>query len=84
MNKKQRNILIVGLIIAAGMILYPPWMEISPNDDFLNLGYAFLFSPPESENLPSDYLKFVVWNRLGAQLAGLAVLTGATYLFAKD
>ena len=48
----QRFVLILGLVLLAGCLLYPPWhfnaLPAAPNPVFRSLGYAFLFSAPRT------------------------------------
>ena len=50
MTGSQRLVLMLGLMLLAGCLLYPPWhfnaLPGAPNPVFRSLGYTFLFSAP--------------------------------------
>ena len=53
MNRKQKVAVVVGVVVVAGLALFPPWvLEGDAYSEFepwrLTLGPAFLFSPPEA------------------------------------
>lgn len=62
MNSAQRSSVILGLILAAAVCLFPPWH----NSD--GAGYDFFLNPPKN----SSEINF---SRLTIQLAVVAILT---------
>lgn len=47
MNKYQQKILVVSAAIIIFMLLFPPFQFHAGNGALLNMGYGFLFDPPE-------------------------------------
>ncbi len=46
MNSGQRAVLLVFVVVAVGMMLYPPFHIVSQGTE-MNMGYGFLFDPPK-------------------------------------
>lgn len=78
LNKLQKIILWIGILLLVAMTLFPPWRAVSnpPGYDVTqSIGYGIFMRPPRS---PLGYESYVVINygRLFLQWAGLAVITG--------
>ena len=82
MNKKQRRIIIACIVTILFMLTFPPFHL--PRTTFFNenLGYGFIFSPPEYE----DYNKIgsININLLLAQWIGVCIVTALSYHLFKD
>jgi hypothetical protein len=87
MNLRQRIVAFVGLLVIAGMLLYPPWIMPGWRDDT----YRFIFSPPQEIapryadiHVVGDYNVFrhgeLDTQRLGVQCVIVAIITGAMIL----
>lgn len=75
----RKQIIFVGLAIAALMALYPPWRIAVPTmagTADLTVGYDFVGSPP-------NQLAFVDLGRLIAQWGGVAAFTAMAALLGK-
>lgn len=48
MNDNQRRIVVAALIVVIAMFLYPPFHFPRGPGVVVNLGYAWLFSPPNN------------------------------------
>lgn len=81
MNTKQRIVLIGLIAIVLAMALFPPFQFRGANGLTLNLGYAWLFSPPVTQ---FGYAGSVNAVQLVAQWAGAIVVTVALFLLAKE
>ncbi|MBU4288784.1 MAG: hypothetical protein KKI12_11525 [Proteobacteria bacterium] len=46
MNSKQKPILLAFVIVSVGMMLYPPFHIVIKGTE-MNMGYGFLFDPPQ-------------------------------------
>lgn len=78
-NKKQRIIILVGLIVVVFMFLFPPWVFRYPNNARSNAGYAFIINPPA----PGGYGGMVAnldGGRLLIQLLGVSIIIGGAIL----
>lgn len=78
LNKIQKRILWIGILLLIAITLYPPWTAVANPPDYLvteSVGYALFFKPPPSH---LGYESYVVINygRLFLEWAGLSVLTG--------
>lgn len=73
MNSRQRIVLVFTGVAILVMILFPPYQQEFGNGASMNLGYSFLFAPP---NLPgfSGYgsvnVNLLLVEILGAVIAG--------------
>ena len=80
MTGSQRLVLILGMVLLAGCLLYPPWhvnaLPAAPTPVFRSLGYAFLFSAP---NAPRDSASLDL-TLLFTQMGAVAVLTGVAFV----
>ncbi len=71
MNKWQRVVLVVGLVVAMGLALFPPWQYVRPGGGGpLYRGRAFVLSDrhldPKRE--PSRHRHhFVAWSRVAME-----------------
>ena len=45
MNRKQKGVLLVGIAVMAGMMLFPPWYG-RKKDYYRSMGYHLVFTPP--------------------------------------
>jgi hypothetical protein len=53
MNKPQRVVVLVAVLVVAAMLLFPPWqyVELRQGDNLeRSAGYALVFSPPSLKN----------------------------------
>jgi len=78
LNKIQKIILWVGILLFIAITLYPPWIAVAYPPDYSvsqSIGYGIFMRPPHS---PLGYESYVVINymRLLLQWTGLSVLTG--------
>lgn len=78
LNKAQKVILWIGILLLIAMTLYPPWTAVTNPPDYSvkqSIGYGIFMRPPRS---PLGYESYVVINygRVFLQWAGLAVVTG--------
>jgi hypothetical protein len=76
LNKTQRRILTIGILLLIAMTLYLPWKAVVNPPEYTiseSIGYGFITSPPNS---PLGYESFVVidYLRLLFQWAGLAII----------
>jgi hypothetical protein len=87
MNRKQKILLMISTLIALAIILYPPWCidaEVpsgaTTNWIQADLGYAFLFAPPKSLELPFAKIDPTLsWFKLLAEVVLLLVPIGIVY-----
>ena len=75
MNKNQKIVVVIGLVIIVLMGLFPPWKMIFGGTP-MALGYEFLFSPPGIANV--DSLRLLV------QWLGVCIVVGGFVLILKD
>ena len=61
MNDKQKIVLICVGIIMLAMLLFPPFATIRAASTSINMGYAFIFSPPSKGALVNTGLLFFQW-----------------------
>jgi len=78
MNKIQKVILWIAVLLLIAMTLYPPWTAVSNPPDYSvtqSIGYGIFLRPPHT---PLGYESYVVINygRLFLQWAGLSVVAG--------
>lgn len=62
MNRRQRNVAIVVVIVLLGMLLYPPFVAIDRGGRIYNMGFHFILGPPHMGILVATvntYLLFV-------------------------
>ncbi len=53
MNRKQKKIILVGAILIALMIVFPPWKETMDTQEIKwekSVGYALILTPPTPED----------------------------------
>jgi len=56
MNCKQKTVLIVGLVLAVLMLLFPPWNYFDPDmSAHPKAGYHFILAPPSLANAQSAF-----------------------------
>ncbi len=80
MNGKQRFVLILGAILVAAMVVYPPYQYVIDNRVY-GTGYGPIFDLPKLEGkLPAR----VNATTLGAQLFGVLAICGLLCLAFKD
>jgi hypothetical protein len=71
-NLRQRIAAFTGLLVEAGMLLYPPWIMPNWRDDT----YRFVFSPPQYLGAHDIIRNGVIdTQRLAFQCAIVAILT---------
>jgi len=75
MNRNQKIVVIIGLVIIVFMGLFPPWKFIFSGTP-MAMGYKFLFSPPGVANVDSF--------RLLVQWLGVCIVVGGLVLILKD
>jgi len=75
MNKYQRIATLCGIIVVFLMLLFPPYNLRTPYGITLNMGYAFIFSPPET-----TYAGSINGALLLVQWIGVLIMTGLGYL----
>ncbi|NQV03534.1 MAG: hypothetical protein HQ542_12870 [Bacteroidia bacterium] len=76
LNKIQKRILWIGILILVAITAYPPWTAVTNPPEYdvtIAIGYGLFLHPPNS---PLGYESYVVINywRLFLQWAGLAIL----------
>jgi len=74
MNKSQKFIVLIGLLVLLAMCLVPPWYS-SVGSTSKGLGYGFLFSPPTY----GTFISSIDFTRLGLQCVTLALLCTVAY-----
>jgi len=92
MNKKQKVISLLAVIVFTIMILYPPWKyEVRFSDEnnarhfVVDGGYAFIFKPPIVRNKLSTNDRCTInYFRLLEQQVIVAVITWAFIIIFKD
>lgn len=96
MNKAQKNVVIVGLVIAALMGLFPPWENsVYDNGHKITIaqGHEFIVTPPLGENrkgkpypdnYQSDLTVSVDWDRLLLQWVIVFFLTAGAWVMAQS
>jgi hypothetical protein len=53
MNRPQKTVVLIGVVVVAGMMLFPPWkyVRLDKGDNIeRDAGYALVFSPPSLKN----------------------------------
>jgi hypothetical protein len=50
MNQTQKIVILIGLIVMVGMVVYPPWTSVDEEGKASSMGYGFLWQPPEVNN----------------------------------
>ena len=85
MNKKQRSILLIVAVALFLLLLFPPFYSPSNNSGkvYGNLGYSFIFSPPESL-ARSDLYSQVDTRLLSVQALMIFAIGGALYFANKS
>ena len=77
MNRRQKTILVVGISIAAMMVLYPPF--ILTGGIFPDFKYSFIWSPPPGSTDGEDYQIFVFWPLVIFQIILVSFVTLLLY-----
>lgn len=79
MNSNQKRVLIAALIVIAGMIAYPPFHFIGINGVVINMGYGWIFAPPEYSGLKAtvDVLMLLM------QWIGILATGGLAFILTK-
>lgn len=78
-NKKQRIIILVGLIVIAFMFILPPWVFRYPNNARSNAGYGFIINPP-TRGSAGGMAANLDGERLLIQLLGVSIILGGAIL----
>lgn len=76
-NKRQKNIIIIGIIIFGIMCLFPPWVFNYKYNMRLDAGYSFILSPPTKGRFTAtiDIVRlFVQWICVGVVTCGVTFL----------
>jgi hypothetical protein len=84
MNKSQKTILVVGLLLLGLMCLFPPWLEtldVRSIHTEKPLGYYFVFSPPKELVFPHSIV--LDMNRLVVQCVAVVALALLMLILAK-
>lgn len=86
MNKKQKNILLVGLFIFALMGLFPPWNFRFEGSVVVNRPgpYAFIFSPPTYQPYGVEGAPHIDTSRLMVQWAIVVGVCCGLFILLKD
>jgi hypothetical protein len=72
MNKKQKNVMWIGIALIVVMGIFPPW-AISDQGSFAMLGYGFILSPPKNAcHINTSHL-YVQWIMVTVVTGGLVV-----------
>lgn len=79
MNTNQKRILAVMMVAVAGMLVYPPFHLIAKDGRILNMGYGWIFAPPEF----GYFEPTVDVSMLLMQWVGVLVTGGIAVLLAK-
>jgi len=61
MNKKQRWVLFVSAAVIMLMLLFPPFHFVYTDRAPRNVGYGFLFDPPEGRPTVNAVMLLVQW-----------------------
>jgi len=81
-NRKQTIVMLIGIVVAVLMGLYPPWVFINERNRMrVDGGYALITEPPSFKLLEDATIDF--W-RLGAQEFLVAVFTGGLIVTLRD
>jgi len=81
MNDKQRYVVIGAAVAVALTTLFPPFHIALRAGMFTNMGYHFLFSPPQRSD---DYVGSVTVELLLIEWAAIALVSGALWWLFKD
>lgn len=87
LNNSQTKILVLGLVLFAAMLIYPPWTYTHWSDTAKREKpgeYRFLLKPPAPEDKWPRYGVKIDASRLIAQVLALLALMGAGVLRNKD
>ena len=77
MNKIQKKILIVGVIILVIILLMPSWYVLNSNGHKRNYGYAFIAKP-------GGNFRRIDYGRLLLPVVVVITVTGAGIIIKKD
>lgn len=56
MKSTQQFIILIGIILAVGMVLYPPWVYVDESKVQQPMGYAPIWKPPTERHQDSAQL----------------------------
>jgi hypothetical protein len=76
MNRNQKIVVVIGLVIIVLTGLFPPWKATIQGTTILR-GYFVIFKPP-------DPLSYVNSSRLLVQWIGVCIVVGGLVLILKD
>lgn len=69
MNAKQRVLVVLWIVIAIAMFLYPPWIATGEGAVIVDFGYAAFWAPPRSRfarvNVPMLFVQEARWLPIG-------------------
>lgn len=77
MNGRQKAILIISVLVLLLMFLFPPFHVQFPHGQEVNMGYGFLFMPPER-------IATVNLGQLAMQWLVVIAIAGVAWLFVGD
>jgi len=83
MNSTQKKIVIGAALVAALMLIYPPFHFYKTGLGDVNLGYALIFEPPNLASR-SNWVGIVNTDTLLTQWAGLILIAGALFFAFRD
>lgn len=84
MNESQKKIVIGAVIVIVAMLLYPPFLFRGASGATRNLGYGFLFDPPQYATFSSASPGVVDIAMLLVQWFAVAIVAAALWWLAKD
>ncbi len=84
MNKPQRIVLSVGLIIVALMAIYPPWTSTLNGNSGIHHerphSYGLIFYPPETKHDLAIYGVKIDFGRLAVQMLSVISITAVAFI----
>lgn len=80
MNKYQRIVLACGTVVVLLMLLFPPFLIKVNSERAINMGYAFILTPPAREMTYSSYIGSVNGKLLLIQWIGVLIVASLGYL----
>lgn len=94
MNKKQKRILISGILLFIIMVLNPPWTiekvhyQTGKTLQSKPIGYRFILSNPDSRSFRIKHGKYyklhISYNQLILQIIALSIAVGGFVWITKD
>lgn len=81
MNDKQKRIVIGAAVAVLLTLLFPPFHFRLPNGVVINLGYGFLFDPPQRS---AGYVGSVTVDLLLVEWVAIALVSGILWWLFKD